>query len=87
MSERHYPTDEYENFITTHLQAFAECIPTKPRAKCRVRWESKVKWENEITREKHIYWIKKKWAETRKDSERTKTLKKNTIKMHPNSDQ
>ena len=29
------PNDEYENFINAHLEAVAECIPTKQRAKPR----------------------------------------------------
>ena len=35
-SEKHTPNDEYENFATTHKKAAAECIPSKPSAKCRV---------------------------------------------------
>ena len=34
------PNDEYENFINAHLEAAAECIPTKQRAKPRVPWET-----------------------------------------------
>ena len=34
--ERHTLNDEYENFVTTHIEAAAKCTPTKPRAKCRV---------------------------------------------------
>ena len=26
------PNDEYENFVNVHLEAAAECIPTKQRA-------------------------------------------------------
>ena len=32
--------DENENFVNTHLEAAAECIPTKQRAKPRVLWET-----------------------------------------------
>ena len=32
--------DEFENIVTTDKEAAAECIPTKPRAKCSVLWES-----------------------------------------------
>ena len=41
-SETYTPNDEYENFINAHLEAAAtaECIPTKQRAKHRVRWET-----------------------------------------------
>ena len=42
ISERHTVNDEYENFVTTHIEAAAECLPTKLRAKCRVPWESLV---------------------------------------------
>ena len=38
-SETPTPNDKHENFITTDIEA-AECIPTKPRVKCRVHWES-----------------------------------------------
>ena len=31
----------YENFVTTHHEAAAECIPVKPKIKRRVPWESK----------------------------------------------
>ena len=41
-SERHTTNDKYENFVTTHIEAAAECITTKPRAKSRIHWESKV---------------------------------------------
>ena len=34
------PYDEYDNFVTTHIEATAECILSKPRVKCRVSWES-----------------------------------------------
>ena len=40
MSETPTPNDEYENFINVHLEAAAECIPTKLRAKPRVPWET-----------------------------------------------
>ena len=41
--------DEFENFVTTHIEAAAECIPTKPTAKCWVLWEAVIiteKWDN-----------------------------------------
>ena len=40
ISETPTPNDEYENFVNTHLVATAECIPTKPRAKSRVPWDT-----------------------------------------------
>ena len=39
-SETHNPNNEYENFVTTHMQAAAESIKTKSRAKIRVFLES-----------------------------------------------
>ena len=33
---------EYKNFVTTHIEAAAEYIPTKLKAKCQVHWESLV---------------------------------------------
>ena len=39
-SETKTPNDEYENFVNAHLEAAAECIPTKQRAKSRVPWET-----------------------------------------------
>ena len=41
-SKTHTPSDEYENFINAPLEAAAECIPTKQRAKLRVPWETLV---------------------------------------------
>ena len=35
--------------VATHMEAVAECIPTKPRAKWRVPWKSiafREKWDN-----------------------------------------
>ena len=40
MSETLTPNDEYENFIYSHMEAAAECLPTKVRAKHRVPWET-----------------------------------------------
>ena len=31
--------DEYKNFFNAHMEAAAECIPTKLRAKYRVPWD------------------------------------------------
>ena len=35
-TETHTLNDEYENFVNAHLEAVAECIPNKQRAKPRV---------------------------------------------------
>ena len=32
--------DEHENFVHAHMEAVAECILTKLRAKLRVPWET-----------------------------------------------
>ena len=34
------PNDEYENFVEARLEAASKCIPTKPRTKYRVLWET-----------------------------------------------
>ena len=39
-TETHTPNEEYENFISTHLELAAEFLPTKQRRKYRVRWET-----------------------------------------------
>ena len=39
-SERPTPNVEYEHFVTSYIEAAAECFPTKPKAKCRVPWEA-----------------------------------------------
>ena len=38
ISETLTPNDEYENYVNAHIEAAAESIPTKPRAKQRVPW-------------------------------------------------
>ena len=39
-AEKGIPNDEYENFVEAHLEAASKCIPTKPRTKYRVPWET-----------------------------------------------
>ena len=39
-TEKGTPNDEYENFVVAHLEAASKCIPTKPRTKYRVPWET-----------------------------------------------
>ena len=39
-TEKRTPNDEYENFVSAHLEAAAKCIPTQPRSKSRVPWET-----------------------------------------------
>ena len=38
--ERLTSNDEYGNFVTAHIEAAAECIPTKTRAECSISWKS-----------------------------------------------
>ena len=40
ISKTHTPNEEYENFVNAHTESAAEFIPTKPRAKHRVPWET-----------------------------------------------
>ena len=42
ISETPTPNDEYENFVNAHVEAAAECIPTKQKAKSRVPWKTLV---------------------------------------------
>ena len=46
-AEKGTPNDEYENFVEAHLEAASKYIPTKPRTKYRVPWET------QAVREKH----------------------------------
>ena len=39
-TEKGTPNDEYENFVNAHLEAASKCIPTKPKTKYRVPWET-----------------------------------------------
>ena len=39
-TEKGTPNDEYENFVEAHLEAASKCMPTKPRTKYRVPWET-----------------------------------------------
>ena len=39
-TEKGIPNDEYKTFVNAHLEAAAKCIPTKPRPKYRVPWET-----------------------------------------------
>ena len=39
-TEKGTPNDEYENFVNAHLEVAANCIPTQPKTKYRVPWET-----------------------------------------------
>ena len=38
--ERHTPNDEYEIFITTHMEATADFIPSKPKTNDEITLKS-----------------------------------------------
>ena len=39
-AEKGTPDEEYESFVNAYREAAAKCIPTKPRTKHRVPWET-----------------------------------------------
>ena len=47
-TEKVTPNDEYENFVEAHLEAASKCIPTKPRTKYRVSWETSAVREKRV---------------------------------------
>ena len=47
-TEKSTPNDEYENFVNAHLEAAEKCIPTKPKTKYRVPWETLAVRENSL---------------------------------------
>ncbi len=67
-TEKGAPNDEYENFIDAHLEAASKCIPTKPRTKYRVPWETLA------VREKHAH-VKTASKSYRKNPTNTNALK------------
>ena len=48
-SERHTQNEDYENFVTTHIEAVIKSILIKPRAKCWVPWESIVVRKKQVS--------------------------------------
>ena len=40
VSEIHTLNEEYENFVSAHMEAVEECITNKARAKHKVPWET-----------------------------------------------
>ena len=57
-SERHTPTEEYENFVPAHIKADVGGIPNKPRDKCRVPCKSLVVGKKGDDLKKHLYSMK-----------------------------
>ena len=49
--EKGAPNDVYENFVNAHLEAAGKCIPTEPRTKYTVPWETVAVREKTYTRE------------------------------------
>ena len=45
-TEKGTPNDKYENFDEAHLEAASKCIPTKPKTKYRLPWETLAVREN-----------------------------------------
>ena len=91
------PNDEYENVVPVHMEAAAECIPTKAKAKCRVPWESLVVWEKrdnlkkasllkKIRRNSKCQRIEKKvLRELANIPKKKKKKKKRTARVHTSS--
>ena len=57
-TEKGTPNDEYENFVNAHLEAAENFIPTKPRTKYRVPWETLAVGENlaDVKTASKCYW-------------------------------
>ena len=69
-TEKGTPNVEYENFVNAHFNAVAKRIPTKPRNKYRVLWETLA------VREKRAH-VKTASKSYRKNPTNTNTLKLN----------
>ena len=67
-TEKGTPNDEYENFVNAHLKAAVKCIPTKPRTKYRVIWETVAVTEKRA----HVKTVSKSY---RKNPTNTNTIK------------
>ena len=76
-TEKGTPNDQYENFVNAHFEAAAKCIPTKPRTKYRVPWETLA------VREKRAH-VKTAFKSYRKNPTNTNAikLKKGTISIN-----
>ena len=91
-TEKGSPNDEYENFVEAHLEAASKCIPTKPRSKYRVPWETLAVREKTCTREKSLQKLseepkKHKCPKTRKGTiSISRNISKRTDRIHTQSD-
>ena len=72
------PNDEYENFVTTPLQAATDYIPTKPKAK------SKISKAIGITRKKKQLYLKEKIQQTQM-CRNSRKFRKNLLKLAKNN--
>ena len=50
---------QMKNTKTLSMEAAADCIPTKLRAKCRVPWETQTVWKKQDNVKQHTCVIKK----------------------------
>ena len=73
-TEKCTPNKECENFVNVHLEAAAKCIPTKPRTKYRVPWETLVVREKRA----HVKTASKSYRKNPTNTSAIK-LKKRTI--------
>ena len=91
-TEKVTPNDEYENFVEAHLEAASKCIPTKPRTKYRVPWETSEVREKTCTRENCLQKLseepnKHKCPKTRKSTiSISRNLSKRTGRIHTKSE-
>ena len=63
--------DEYENFVNTRLEAAAKCIPTKPRTKYRIPWETSAVRE----KRSHVKTASKSYRKNQKNTNAIKLKK------------
>ena len=86
------PNDEYENFVNIHLEAAANCIPTKPRTKDRVPWETLAVRKKTCRRQNCLQMLleepdKYKCPKTEKGTKWiNKLISKKTDRIHTKSD-
>ena len=90
-TEKVTPNDEYENFVEAHLEAASKCIPTKPRTKYRVPWEtSEVREKRALVKTASKSYRKNptnKCPKTRKSTiSISRNISKRTGRIHTKSD-
>ena len=60
ISERHTLNNEYEYLVTAHMKAATECIPIKPKVKCKVPSEPFVGKREKLKKKKEASLPKKR---------------------------